>query len=112
VLDLIRKHPDGLTTDEVEQILGLNHQTASPRMWELHKRSLIGDTGKRRKTRSGRLAAVYRALSDEEIEAKTRQAVALAQKSIKDAEAVTAEPVQPRIPPHLAWLFQKKGRPQ
>jgi predicted transcriptional regulator len=83
VLDLIRASTDGLTTDEVEMRLGLNHQTASPRVWELHKRGLIGDSGKRRETRSGRMARVYRALTTEEIAAGAR---ALAEELGREAE--------------------------
>ena len=83
VLDLLRAYTDGLTTDEIEQRLGLNHQTASPRVWELHKRGLIGDSGKRRKTRSGRQARVYRALSTEEIADSARR---LAEELSADAE--------------------------
>ncbi len=70
VYDAIRKSENGLTTDEIEQLIGLNHQTASPRVWELHRRSLIGDSGQRRKTRSDRLAIVYRVLTPEEVSKK------------------------------------------
>lgn len=80
VLEAIRKS-EGLTTDEVEILLGLNHQTASPRMWELHKRGLIGDSGNRRKTRSGRMAVVYRAITQDEIVAGAKQAVKVAHKT-------------------------------
>jgi predicted transcriptional regulator len=83
VMDLLHKHPEGLTTDEMEMILGLNHQTASPRVWELHKAGLIGDSGKRRNTRSGRLARVYRLLTTEEIVERARIA---AEDLIEEAE--------------------------
>lgn len=88
VLEAIRRSDGGLTTDEVEQLLSLNHQTASPRMWELHKRGLIGDSGNRRKTRSGRMAVVYRAISTEEIATGAKQAVTAARKTaVKLTEA-------------------------
>ncbi len=72
VYDAIRKSDNGLTTDEIEQLMGLNHQTASPRVWELHRRSLIGDSGQRRKTRSNRLAIVYRVLTADEVAKVTK----------------------------------------
>jgi hypothetical protein len=51
---------EGLTCDEVERHLGLRHQTASPRVWELRRLGLIKDSGRRRKTRSGRNAVVWK----------------------------------------------------
>ena len=83
VLDLIRAYQDGLTTDEIEMRLGINHQTISPRVWELHKRGLIGDSGKRRRTRSGRWARVYRAYNTAEIADHARQ---LASELAEEAE--------------------------
>jgi len=57
----IKSHDDkGLTCDEVEEVTGLNHQTASARIHALnHKLHRIHDSGLRRKTRSGRAAIVY-----------------------------------------------------
>lgn len=49
----------GLTTDQVEEITGLSHQTASPRVRELAQANRIKDSGERRKTRSGRNAIVW-----------------------------------------------------
>lgn len=49
----------GATCDEVEVGLGLRHQTASARVYELANKGLIIDSGLRRRTRSGRRAAVY-----------------------------------------------------
>lgn len=49
----------GATCDEVEQRTGLRHQTASARVRELALSGRIRDTGQRRKTRSGRNAAVW-----------------------------------------------------
>lgn len=50
----------GATCDDVEQRLGLRHQTASARLWELnHKLGLIGDSGRRRPTTTGRRAIVW-----------------------------------------------------
>lgn len=56
----------GATTDEIEDALGYSHQSASARVWELRgcdrKRSLpvrLRDSGERRRTRSGRTAAVW-----------------------------------------------------
>lgn len=48
------------TCDEIEQELGMSHQTISPRVHELAKLGLIVDSGARRKTRSGRTATIWR----------------------------------------------------
>jgi hypothetical protein len=50
---------DGCTCDEVEQLLDLRHQTASARIRELRDKKKLIDTGRRRRTRSNRPAAVY-----------------------------------------------------
>jgi len=49
----------GCTCDATEVALGLTHQTCSPRFTELHGRGLIADSGKVRRTRSGRNAIVW-----------------------------------------------------
>ncbi len=49
----------GATDDEVEVAMGLRHQTASARRVELLKREIVYDSGRRRKTRSGRNATVW-----------------------------------------------------
>ena len=67
VLDLIRSRADGMTCDEVEEVLGMKHQTASARIRDLKtcqppliKHKLKGDgSPDRRRTRSGRTAWVY-----------------------------------------------------
>jgi hypothetical protein len=51
----------GLTCDQVEELTGYCHQTASARIRELCQAGLIEDTGLRRLTRSKRSARVYRA---------------------------------------------------
>lgn len=51
--------PAGATCDEVEEALGLRHQTASARMRELALKSMIVMAGERRVTRSGRYAEVW-----------------------------------------------------
>jgi predicted transcriptional regulator len=50
----------GLTSDQVEQILGGRHQTISARVNELRERGWITDSGLRRPTRSGRKAIVWK----------------------------------------------------
>ncbi len=70
VYDTLLKHPKGLTTDEVEVLLDMRHQTISARMWELEKRGQIGDTGRRRMTRSKRMARVMRVLTAAEMKAQ------------------------------------------
>jgi hypothetical protein len=49
----------GGTCDELEQAMGLSHQTASARLRELNLKSKIVDSGERRKTRAGRAAIVW-----------------------------------------------------
>lgn len=49
----------GATCDEIEEGLGLRHQTASARVRELAQAGLLKDSGERRATRSGRKAAVW-----------------------------------------------------
>jgi len=53
----------GRTCDEVEEVLDMRHQTASARVNELMKLTVIVDSGQRRKTRSGRNASVWIAAS-------------------------------------------------
>ncbi len=50
---------EGVTCDEVEVATKLPHQGASARIRELVQKGLIEARGIRRKTRSGRSAAVY-----------------------------------------------------
>lgn len=60
VLDLVRSSGShGATCDEAIAILGLTHQTASPRFTELEAKGFIVRTDKRRRTRSGNQAAIY-----------------------------------------------------
>lgn len=61
VLSLIEQSPSGVTCEDVETRLRLSHQTASARISELKAKGLIWDTGQRAKTRSGRLARIYKA---------------------------------------------------
>ena len=49
----------GATSDEVEVALEGRHQTISSRIWALTRRGVVRDSGQRRKTRSGRNAAVW-----------------------------------------------------
>lgn len=59
VYAVISTIPGGLTTDQVQQRMRETHQTVSPRITELRDRGLIKDSGRRRKTRSGRAAIVW-----------------------------------------------------
>lgn len=56
---IVERGPVGATTDELETQLGLSHQSASARVSTLKKQGAIVENGQRRKTRSGRNAAVY-----------------------------------------------------
>ena len=59
LLHVLGQGEHGATCDEVEQALGLSHQTASARVHELAQLGDLVDSGHRRKTRSNRNAAVY-----------------------------------------------------
>lgn len=54
----------GATCWEVETALRMQHQTASPRIWELKGRRLVVGTKERRKTASGRSAQVLVAVGN------------------------------------------------
>jgi hypothetical protein len=56
---VVRAGALGLTSDEIESMLGKPHQCVSPRVHELMVERLIVDSGKRRRTREGREAVVY-----------------------------------------------------
>ena len=72
ILECIRSMPGGLTCDDVEGILDVQHQTCSPRFRELstctppliHKLILDDGNYAKRKTRSGRNAFVFIATED------------------------------------------------
>lgn len=59
ILSFLSQTPDGATDDELEVALGLKHQTASATRRGLVIAGLVWDTGKTRKTRSGRNAIVW-----------------------------------------------------
>jgi len=60
ILQLLRTRADlGLTCDDVEVYRGYRHQTASARIRELSLSGHIRNSGKTRKTRSGREAIVW-----------------------------------------------------
>lgn len=53
------KAAGGATCDEIELVLHFTHQTASARVNELMRMGALVDSGKRRRTRSGRNATVW-----------------------------------------------------
>jgi predicted ArsR family transcriptional regulator len=56
---LLKNSPAGRTCDEIEELLGLRHQTASARLRELQLGGWIQASNHKRLTRSGRQARVY-----------------------------------------------------
>jgi len=50
---------DGATDFEIQESLGMSGDTERPRRWELERDGLIHDSGRRRKSPSGRAARVY-----------------------------------------------------
>lgn len=59
VEECMRRAHDGTIDDELEVLLGMRHQSASPRRRELEMMHRVIGTGRKRKTRSGRSAQVY-----------------------------------------------------
>ena len=60
VLRLIRiTGPNGLTDDDLERAMGIRHQTVSARRRELVLLGEVKDSGRARKTSSGRQATVW-----------------------------------------------------
>jgi hypothetical protein len=59
VFEEIVKEKDGLTCDEIELLMNGKHQTISARVNELRDKGWIKDSGRKRKTRSGRQAIVW-----------------------------------------------------
>ena len=55
----LKAYEYGATTDEIQCVLGIGPQTACPRKRELEKMGKICRLGRKRRTRSGRLAEVY-----------------------------------------------------
>ena len=60
VLELLVATPDGLTDEEMQTRLGMNPSTQRPRRIELARRGLVAEGGERR-TKSGRMALVWKA---------------------------------------------------
>ena len=60
VLDMVKAHPDGLTGQEVTDLLGLDRVTTSPRFAPLKRKGLIYDSGERRSGPSNRPAIVWK----------------------------------------------------
>lgn len=59
IFEYLSDHLDGATCDELEEALGLKHQTCSARCAALKARGLIREDGGRM-TRSGRRAAILK----------------------------------------------------
>ena len=55
---LVAAAPNGMTSDEVEVALGARHQNISARTTEMRQLGLLLDSGRTRRTRAGRQAAV------------------------------------------------------
>lgn len=61
VLDFIRRQMHGATRQEASLALGIPIQSICPRFDDLKKSGAIRDTGRTRKTTTGRAAAVWEA---------------------------------------------------
>lgn len=54
------KSRGGATDEEIQRALKMNPSTSRPRRIELERAGIVRDSGKRRKTRSGRWAIVWK----------------------------------------------------
>ena len=63
ILTWIRKYRTGTTCDKLEQVLNMSHQTTSARINDLVRKGRIRDSGRREKTRTGRLAICWKAVA-------------------------------------------------
>lgn len=59
VLAYLEANPSGATDEEIATALNMEGNTERPRRIELMTMGLVKDSGKKRKTRKGRLAAVW-----------------------------------------------------
>lgn len=62
VYEYLRVQPDGATDEELSTALQMNPSSCRPRRVELVARNLVTDSGKTRKTVSGRSAIVWTAV--------------------------------------------------
>lgn len=60
VLTVLRRHPAGLTADQIAERMGKSILAVRPRVTELASAGALVDTGKREKNSSGMNATVWR----------------------------------------------------
>lgn len=60
IMDSLKRHPNGLTDDALQGITSLPGDSERPRRISLLKDGLIYDSGRKERTRSGKLAVVWR----------------------------------------------------
>lgn len=65
ILAYVRKRPQGATREEIEIGTGISHQSCGPRVVELVCAGLLREDGTKRKTSTGRNAAVLVAGSEQ-----------------------------------------------
>ena len=63
ILARLRKYRTGTTCDKLEQVLNMSHQTTSARINDLVRMGKIVDSGRREKTRTGRLAICWKVVT-------------------------------------------------
>ena len=59
VFEFLRGRPQGATDEEIQLALNLNPSTERPRRIELQRTGMVRDSGRKRRTTSGRLATVW-----------------------------------------------------
>ncbi len=83
---IVSRGDDGTTDDAAEEVLDLKHTTYTARSGEVVKQGLVRDSGFRDKTRSGRNAALWVAVPEDEVEdAKLEAAAAGERKTLERA---------------------------
>jgi DNA-binding IclR family transcriptional regulator len=60
VLEVLRRHPDGLDSEQIAQLLGREYGSIQPRTAELRNDGLIVDSGRRHESRFGKRIIVWR----------------------------------------------------
>jgi DNA polymerase len=86
VLSVILANPQGLTGQEVTDILGLDRVTTSPRFAPLCRKGLIVDSGIRRTGPSGRPAIVWRSNRESSDEQKDEKCLAPLERKVSNCQ--------------------------
>lgn len=95
----------GMTYDEVETVLGLMHNAGSPRFGDLVRSGILVANGMRRKTRTGRSAAVY-VLNPDRDKSPGRTVTVLKETSAPSAKAFWRD-IRKRVEKYVSQQVRK-----